>query len=379
MFWNFIPVLESPAAFHEIDDAPIGRSQIFPDSFLLFRRVLRFLPRRIGLAGELPAVGVSGRDVRAVRGEGRGGAEKLREARLRTAGNFNPVFEEKTKGWTLPDEGLKVLHGQNILFDGGPNPKGVLVESKEMFKPGDLAIPPEELKARYDPEDWAAFEAKAKATDIGDGRTVWEWMNGVPAPAGARAARPRTTPPPTYAFDPADPVCTALQCEKGPPLSIEEAEEGTNPHYAQGREYQINCQRCVTAYELRRRGYLVTALPWKRNGGDFNRHVRGLLESPGRDALQGWPRSLLSCMREIRTAPVGARFSLRLGWRNTKDGHFIVAERTGSGIRLIDPQNPRADVRGYFRRTRADVYGILRLDNRAINLQNIGEIATRSK
>jgi uncharacterized repeat protein (TIGR03843 family) len=146
------------------------------------------------------------------------GEEEFEEIkRLRTAGNFNPVFEEKTKGWTLPDEGLKVLHEQNILFDGGPNPKGVLVESKEMFKPGDLAIPPEELKNRYDPEDWASFEAKAKATDIGDGRTVWEWMNGAPAPAPRPVPQPAPRPAPRPAPQPAPP-----RAETPPPRAPEE-------------------------------------------------------------------------------------------------------------------------------------------------------------
>ena len=34
-----------------------------------------------------------------------------------------------------------------------------------------------------------------------------------------------------------------------------------NPHYHEGREWQINCQRCVVAEELQYRGYDVTAKP----------------------------------------------------------------------------------------------------------------------
>jgi SPP1 gp7 family putative phage head morphogenesis protein len=40
-----------------------------------------------------------------------------------------------------------------------------------------------------------------------------------------------------------------------------DALKGTNPNYALGWKYQNNCQRCVPAYELRRRGYDVTAKP----------------------------------------------------------------------------------------------------------------------
>ena len=37
--------------------------------------------------------------------------------------------------------------------------------------------------------------------------------------------------------------------------------KATNPHYNDSYNYQINCQRCVPAYEMRRRGYNVTAKP----------------------------------------------------------------------------------------------------------------------
>lgn len=49
---------------------------------------------------------------------------------------------------------------------------------------------------------------------------------------------------------------------KGKPYSIANALKNVNPHYSgEYSEYSENCQRCVVAYELRRRGYNVTALP----------------------------------------------------------------------------------------------------------------------
>ena len=51
---------------------------------------------------------------------------------------------------------------------------------------------------------------------------------------------------------------------KGNSIGIEEAIKGANPFYntsgAEG-DFSQNCQRCVVAYELRRRGYDVVALP----------------------------------------------------------------------------------------------------------------------
>ena len=50
--------------------------------------------------------------------------------------------------------------------------------------------------------------------------------------------------------------------KKGRPLSIVNAVKGANPYYKGGYdEYNKNCQRCVIAYEARRRGYDVVAMP----------------------------------------------------------------------------------------------------------------------
>ncbi len=57
------------------------------------------------------------------------------------------------------------------------------------WNPGDLRIPVESLKARYqgDPVTWAAFESWAKRETIGEGADgtirIWDWMHGAPAEA----------------------------------------------------------------------------------------------------------------------------------------------------------------------------------------------------
>lgn len=54
--------------------------------------------------------------------------------------------------------------------------------------------------------------------------------------------------------------------KKGKPMEQNESAEGANPFHSDKLEpYAINCQRCVVAYELRRRGYDVIAQP---NPGD---------------------------------------------------------------------------------------------------------------
>ncbi len=52
---------------------------------------------------------------------------------------------------------------------------------------------------------------------------------------------------------------------KGEPNSIVESAIETNPYWSSRyREFSENCQRCVVAYELNRRGYNVTAQPTYR-------------------------------------------------------------------------------------------------------------------
>lgn len=46
------------------------------------------------------------------------------------------------------------------------------------WSPSDLRLPLDQLKARYDAETWASFEAWAKKTSIAENRTVWEWLGG---------------------------------------------------------------------------------------------------------------------------------------------------------------------------------------------------------
>ncbi|MBR4656550.1 MAG: hypothetical protein IKO68_08305 [Oscillospiraceae bacterium] len=50
--------------------------------------------------------------------------------------------------------------------------------------------------------------------------------------------------------------------KKGPEKTVGDAMIASNPYYSPDyREYSENCQRVVVAYEARRRGYDVTALP----------------------------------------------------------------------------------------------------------------------
>ena len=298
----------------------------------------------------------------------------------KTVGSFDATDPDaKASGWKLtPALHERLRQGQ--LDDGSGHPVMVTRTGSLHFDPSGPGLDLAELQKRYDPADWARFKSRMEAEKLADGRSVWDWATGKKAAEIAKTHAPAEPEKPRFT-DPVvkgDPVCDALGCRKGAPFSIEDAAAIVNPHYKEGPEFRTNCQRCVTAYELLRRGYHVEALPWKRGAGEFNSFVKGLLGTAGQDARQSFPRTMLSCMREIRSGPVGARYSLRIGWRNAAGaGHFIIAERTADGVRFVDPQNPAADVRGYFKKTNPGDYGLLRLDNRDINFQTIQKVARR--
>ena len=68
----------------------------------------------------------------------------------------------------------------------------------------------------------------------------------------------------------------------------------TNPRYSEGLEWQINCQRCVGAYEMRRRGYDVTAKPRPMLNGVPDPTD----ELPNRNAQGGWPKMFENAKRQ---------------------------------------------------------------------------------
>ena len=112
----------------------------------------------------------------------------------RVAGNFNPTESNRTKGWALGKEATRSLHnGKLDMGDGmpidvrAPVQRATNAEEKAaayQWNPDDLRLNLEQLESRYDSETWAMFVASAKAADLGNGISVWAWLNGKSLPAG---------------------------------------------------------------------------------------------------------------------------------------------------------------------------------------------------
>ena len=141
--------------------------------------------------------------------------------------------------------------------------------------------------------------------------------------------------------------------KRGRPMTHEQADEGRgNPHYEESREYRINCQTCVVAYEARRRGYDVEATKRDKKNPTQEK-LSTNCESAWIDPATGKEPKPLVNDPKIRTAKQatkwleenveeGGRYEFAHGWKGTngRNGHIVTVDRDSSGsLRIFDPQN----------------------------------------
>lgn len=158
-----------------------------------------------------------------------------------------------------------------------------------------------------------------------------------------------------------------------------------NPNFTLGGGYHINCQSCVVAYEMRRRGYDVEANQnTKRKGNipyelsyttekawlDDNGNVPKKQRAGGR-YVDGYKiknktfKVMMSEFEDMTSTP--GRYHINFGWKNRRSGHIITMERFKDGtMRIYDPQCGMVitDFKAYAK-SFSLVYGIsiLRVDN----------------
>lgn len=190
--------------------------------------------------------------------------------------------------------------------------------------------------------------------------------------------------------------------KRGKEMTFEEANElQGNINFSKSHEYGVNCQSCVVANELRRRGYDVTALPnlqkagnipyelssktnwaWidpetmatpvkKRAGGVYDVTRTGALKSKNISALT---KEIIELVKEL------GRYHIDFSWKSGNSGHIITLEKLVNGkIVLYDPQNGKivnwADI---SKRIKLQ-YGVnvLRVDNLLVNTDIIDGIVRK--
>ena len=147
----------------------------------------------------------------------------------------------------------------------------------------------------------------------------------------------------------------------------------TNPNFKLGIEYQYNCQRCVTAYEARRRGIDVEALP--NYGDQFGVMMRadGSLNPDGWTSAYKNPRPVYcgakngvgtgeKVVQQMEMWGEGSRAIVRIQWQGGRTGHVFIAENVNGKVRFIDPQTGDTDVERYFKGEKKNKTYAIRID-----------------
>ena len=185
-------------------------------------------------------------------------------------------------------------------------------------------------------------------------------------------------------------------------MTFEEANElRGNINFGKGNEYGVNCQSCVVANELRRRGYDVTALPnlekkgniphelsyrtnwaWidpktmvmpvkKTAGGIYDVTRTGALKSK---SIKELTKELVEIVKEP------GRYHIDFSRKGRNSGHIITLEKSLDGkIVIYDPQTGKIKNWGELSKEISLKYGVnvLRVDNLLVNTDIINGIVKK--
>jgi len=141
--------------------------------------------------------------------------------------------------------------------------------------------------------------------------------------------------------------------------SIEQDLKTVNPNFNEkgqtGKANQINCSNCVNAYELRRRGYDVEALP--RFDGRSTEEIASLYKNAKVEELDYtfWRRNkvptketIINIEEYMLNCGEGARGIITGGWKFFGGAHTFNVEVKNGAVNFLDAQNNMRDVKTYF-------------------------------
>lgn len=168
-----------------------------------------------------------------------------------------------------------------------------------------------------------------------------------------------------------DIVEQATGAKKGTSMAIQDAVKGANPNYSRGSAYGVNCQRCVQAYEFRRRGYDVVAKPKPSTNNIISWGSECFIQAGAYQySYQAYAlnQTEAAVKKALANAPEGSRFSIYIKWKRTYGGsaHVFIAEKTGGVVHYLDPQTGNMDASDYFTRGSKGCFGYFRLDDKAL-------------
>lgn len=162
--------------------------------------------------------------------------------------------------------------------------------------------------------------------------------------------------------------------------SISDALNNSNPgRFAAGEawRYSQNCTKCAWAYELRRRGYNVKALPVISSNLSEDPFCTGMWRTAGSiegkelDGIQIFGNSgyaiMSNAITEILKAEKGSRFFVCCQWR-IGGGHLFNAEVENGVVRFLNPQKGNEYNLDDFKKMEPGTVGIFRSDTAKVGL-----------
>ena len=146
-----------------------------------------------------------------------------------------------------------------------------------------------------------------------------------------------------------------------------------NPNYESGKNgvWENNCQRCVVAYELRRRGIDVKAMPcledaraeeifkskWEKLNGKAKWDYRVSSEANKRKDY---------VIKQMEKWGEGSRATIYVDYGNGK-AHVFSAELVNGKVMFVDPQTGEFNADKYFSRQKSSLFAIARVDKLKID------------
>lgn len=175
------------------------------------------------------------------------------------------------------------------------------------------------------------------------------------------------------------------------PISIAEATKETNStRYSRHHPaFSQNCQRCVVAYELNRRGYKVMAEPtyrgdkWNKalikNGNEYQmwrgafRHAK-TIKIQARNSNQ----AVTNIKNQMKSFGNGSRAVVSIMWKGRNSGHVFNVENKNGKILFIEAQSGKEYTqRNLFERVNLNQIGLTRTDNLRISERSKEFVRTR--
>lgn len=193
----------------------------------------------------------------------------------------------------------------------------------------------------------------------------------------------------------------ALKVTRGKPMTFEQANEmRANPHYKPETGYSKNCQSCVVANELRRRGYDVEAIQNTHRKGNaafelshdttkawidpktgMHPESRGIIvdryANVGEDFFR-YRFATPETYEPIELEP--GRYHLLWTWHYKSSGHIITMEKLRDGsMRFYDPQTGKlADMKKILQDMERGTMKYYRVDNLMPDLDWAGRVVMKA-